>query len=148
VSKNKIKHQRSCSKCLPPFAMRKLQHDVPKKTELGSECLWFGEFPERRFELAGSSTCTPFRRAKSLSLPGSSVGLVIVYNISWRNLLNRASKILKIFLNHFFVDGRSASFHILGISVRQIGIYLLKIFTPVVPRCIINKLWCSDSFSI
>jgi hypothetical protein len=39
--------------------MRKLQHDVPKKTELGSECLWFGEFPERRFELAAQVLWRP-----------------------------------------------------------------------------------------
>jgi hypothetical protein len=30
----------------------KLQHDVSKKGELDSECLYFDEFPERRFELA------------------------------------------------------------------------------------------------
>jgi hypothetical protein len=52
VSKNKIKHPRSCSKCLPPFATQTFQHDVPKKAELDPESLCFEEFPERRFELA------------------------------------------------------------------------------------------------
>jgi hypothetical protein len=41
-----MKHQRSCSKCLPSFTTR----DVSKKAEFDSECLCFHEVPERRFE--------------------------------------------------------------------------------------------------
>jgi hypothetical protein len=40
-----MKHQKSCTKCLPSFAMQALARRV-------QECLYFEDFPELRFELA------------------------------------------------------------------------------------------------
>jgi hypothetical protein len=48
----------------------KLQHHVPKKVELDSECLCFDEFPEDRFELAAKLQTHKLGNSQTGKLPG------------------------------------------------------------------------------